>query len=253
MRKNKRKEDQLRPVKITRNYLKHPEGSVLVEAGDTKVICTASVDENVPFFLKGAEQGWVTAEYAMLPRSTDNRTQREGLRGRPSGRTYEIQRLIGRSLRSVIQLEDLGERQILIDCDVIQADGGTRTASITGSFIALMDALFYLKKTEKISTLPVRDFLAAISAGIVQGDYLLDLDYKEDSGATVDLNLVMTASGEFVEIQGTAEGKPFTGKELDTLLALSQKGIMELIQTQKEILGSITAEIEESILYYKNM
>ena len=253
MRKNKREKDQLRPVKITRNYLKHPEGSVLVEAGDTKVICTASVDENVPFFLKGAGQGWVTAEYAMLPRSTDSRTQREGLRGRPSGRTYEIQRLIGRSLRSVIQLEDLGERQILIDCDVIQADGGTRTASITGSFIALMDALFHLKKEEKISTLPVRDFLAAISAGIVQGDYLLDLDYKEDSGATVDLNLVMTASGEFVEIQGTAEGKPFTGKELDALLALSQKGIMELIQIQKEILGTITAEIEESILYYKNM
>ncbi len=253
MRKNERMNDQLRPVKITRGYLKHPEGSVLVESGDTKVICTASVEENVPVFLKGSGRGWVTAEYALLPRSTDNRIQREGLRGRASGRTFEIQRLIGRSLRSVIQLPDLGERTIWIDCDVIQADGGTRTASITGSFVALIDALLYLKREEKISILPVRDFLAAISVGIKQNECLLDLDFTEDSGATVDLNVVMTKSEEFVEIQGTAEGKTFNRKELDSLLALSLKGITELIHLQKKSLGNVTSEIEDSILYYKNM
>lgn len=252
MRKNERLNDELRPFKITRNFLKHPEGSVLVETGDTKIICTASVEETVPVFLKGSSRGWVTAEYALLPRSTGNRIKREGLRGRASGRTSEIQRLIGRSLRSVICLEDLGERTIWIDCDVIQADGGTRTASVTGSYVALIDALIYLKHEEKISYLPVMDFLAAVSVGIVGRKILLDLDFKEDSEANVDLNVVMTESGEFVEIQGTAEGKTFSRDELDSLLALSHKGIQELIIHQKEALGDVIPIIEESILYLKN-
>ncbi|MFY9113694.1 MAG: ribonuclease PH [Dethiobacteria bacterium] len=251
MRKNNRNEDQLRPLKITRNFLKDPAGSVLIETGDTKVICTATIDENVPAFLKGASQGWITAEYAMIPGSTTSRHQRE--RGRTSGRTYEIQRLIGRSLRSIVHLPDLGDRTILIDCDVIQADGGTRTASITGSYVALIDALFYLKREERIERLPIIDFLAAVSVGIVDGEYLLDLDYKEDSGASVDLNVVMTASDKFVEIQGTAEGKTFSHEELDLLLVLSGKGIKELILEQRAILGhDAVAEIDESINYYQN-
>ncbi len=239
--------DQIRPMNFQRNFLKHPEGSVLVTAGDTKVICTASVEEEVPGFLKGTGQGWVTAEYALLPRSTDVRTQRESTRGRASGRTYEIQRLIGRSLRSVVCLSELGERTIYIDCDVIQADGGTRTASISGSYVALLDALFCLKRKEAIQVLPVKDFLGAVSVGIVEGEHLLDLNFQEDYTASVDLNVVMTGSEEFVEIQGTAEGETFSRQELDSLLALAQKGIKEIIATQKESFGPDAAEIEEAI------
>lgn len=251
MRKNSRNKDQLRPLQITRNFLKDPAGSVLIETGETKVICTATIDEKVPTFLKGASQGWITAEYAMIPGATTSRHQRE--RGRTSGRTYEIQRLIGRSLRSIVHLPDLGDRTILIDCDVMQADGGTRTASITGSYVALIDALLCLKKKEQIERLPLIDFLAAVSVGIVDGECLLDLDYKEDFGASVDLNVVMTASDKFVEIQGTAEEKTFTREELELLLALSGKGIKELILEQRAILGhDVASEIDESIYYYRN-
>ena len=239
--------DQVRPMNFQRNFLKHPEGSVLVTAGDTKVICTASVEEEVPAFLKGTGQGWVTAEYSLLPRSTDVRTQRESTRGRASGRTYEIQRLIGRSLRSVVRLSKLGERTIYIDCDVIQADGGTRTASISGSYVALLDALFYLKRKEAIQILPVKDFLGAVSVGIVEGEHLLDLNFQEDYAASVDLNVVMTGSEEFVEIQGTAEGEAFSRQELDSLLALAQKGIKEIIAIQKASFGPDAAKIEEDI------
>ncbi len=252
MQRKNRLFDELRPFKITRNYLKHPEGSVLVECGDTKVICTASIEENVPIFLKGKNRGWITAEYALLPRSTDTRTQREGVRGKPSGRTFEIQRLIGRSLRSVIRLSDLGERTIWIDCDVIQADGGTRTASITGSFIALIDSLIYLHKRQKITLLPVEDFLAAVSVGIVNDSCQLDLDYREDSAASVDLNVVMTGNGDFVEVQGTAEGSPFSRPQLDEMLDLARKGISELIEKHKELLGELTPEIQKSIFFYSN-
>ena len=252
MQRKNRLFNELRPFKITRNYLKHPEGSVLVESGDTKVICTASVEEEVPIFLRGKKQGWITAEYALLPRSTNTRTQREGLKGKPSGRTFEIQRLIGRSLRSVIRLEDLGERTIWIDCDVIQADGGTRTASITGSFIALIDALIYLFEKEMINILPVEDFLAAVSVGIVNGRCCLDLDYNEDSTASVDLNVVMTGSGDFVEVQGTAEGDPFSRGQLDEMLLTATNGIGELIETHKELLGELTPEIQKSIFFYSN-
>ena len=252
MNRKNRLFDELRPFKITRNYLKHPEGSVLVESGDTKVICTASVEEEVPAFLRGKQQGWVTAEYALLPRSTNTRTKREGLKGKPSGRTYEIQRLIGRSLRSVINLSDLGERTIYIDCDVIQADGGTRTASITGSFIALIDALIYLYKKGNISLLPVEDFLAAVSVGIVDGQCCLDLDYIEDSSASVDFNVVMTGSGDFIEVQGTAEGKPFSREKLEAMLEVAEKGIGELIEHHKDLLGEMTPEIQKSIFFYSN-
>lgn len=249
MRKNTRNEGQLRPLSIVRNFLKDPAGSVLIETGDTKVICTASIDESVPPFLKGMSQGWITAEYAMLPGSTTSRHQRE--RGRTSGRTFEIQRLIGRSLRSVVHLPDLGERTILIDCDVIQADGGTRTASITGASVALLDALFYLKEEGLIERLPLIDFLAAVSVGIVDGEYLLDLDYREDSGASVDLNVVMTGGGKFVEIQGTAEGKTFSHDELDILLELSRKGIEKLISEQRNVLGPDAAmQVDDSVDYY---
>ncbi|NLZ28337.1 MAG: ribonuclease PH [Firmicutes bacterium] len=249
MRENTRNEDQLRPLSIVRNFLKDPAGSVLIETGETKVICTASIDESIPPFLKGMSQGWITAEYAMLPGSTTSRHQRE--RGRTSGRTFEIQRLIGRSLRSVVCLPDLGERTILIDCDVIQADGGTRTASITGASVALLDALFYLKEEGLVERLPLIDFLAAVSVGIVDGKYLLDLDYREDSGASVDLNVVMTGGGKFVEIQGTAEGKTFSHDELDMLLELSRKGIEKLISEQRNVLGPDAAKrIDDSIDYY---
>ena len=237
LRPDGRAPDKLRRVRIIRGYIKHAEGSVLIEVGDTKVICTASVEEGkVPPFLKGSGGGWVTAEYSMLPRSTQTRIIRDVTKGRINGRTQEIQRLIGRSLRAVVDLEKLGERTIWIDCDVIQADGGTRTASITGSFIALWDAVDYLLKTGAISENPIRDYLAAVSVGIYKGVPILDLTFEEDSQAEVDMNVVMTGSGKFVEIQGTAEKKPFGRDSLNELLTLAEKGIKELINFQKRIL-----------------
>ena len=235
MRIDGRKADELRKIKITRNYIKSAEGSVLIQMGDTWVICTATVESSVPPFLKGKGAGWVTAEYAMLPRSSAQRIQRE--RSRVGGRTHEIQRLIGRALRSVVDMTALGERSVLIDCDVIQADGGTRTASITGAYLALVDALRHAKKQGLIGTVPVTDNLAAVSVGIVGGRPLLDLCYSEDSGAEVDMNLVMTGKGGIVEIQGTAEGEPFSKAELAKMLALGEKGIKALIRKQKEVLG----------------
>jgi ribonuclease PH len=235
MRVDGRKADELRRTKITRNYIKDAEGSVLIEMGDTRVICTATVENTVPPFLRGKGTGWVTAEYAMLPRSSAQRIQRE--RNKVGGRTHEIQRLIGRSLRSVVDMKALGERSVLIDCDVVQADGGTRTASITGAYVALVDALRYImKKQGMIETVPVTDHLAAVSVGIVGGKPLLDLCYVEDSAAEVDMNLVMTGKGAIVEVQGTAEGDPFSKAELGKLLALGEKGIKLLIKKQKEIL-----------------
>jgi ribonuclease PH len=219
---------------MTRNYIKSAEGSVLIEMGDTRVICTATVESSVPPFLRGKGTGWVTAEYAMLPRSSGQRIQRE--RSKVGGRTHEIQRLIGRSLRSVVDMKELGERSVLIDCDVIQADGGTRTASITGAYVALVDALRHLKKQGTIKIVPVLDYLAAISVGIVGGKPMLDLCYTEDSSAEVDMNLVMTGSGKIVEVQGTAEGEPFSRSDLNKLLALGEKGIKALVKKQKEAL-----------------
>ncbi len=239
MRLDERKRDELRPVKITRNFIKHAEGSVLIEMGETKVIATATVEERVPPFLRNKGKGWVTAEYAMLPRSSKERIFREAVKGRLGGRTHEIQRLIGRSLRSVIDLTRLGERSVLIDCDVIQADGGTRTASITGAFVALVDALRLLKKEGKIDRLPVQDYLAAISVGVVDREILLDLNYSEDSKAEVDMNVVMTGKGRFVEVQGTAETTPFQRGELDLLLKMAAKGIKKLAAIQKEMLGNL--------------
>ncbi|MBX9632178.1 MAG: ribonuclease PH [Burkholderiales bacterium] len=232
-----RRPDELRAVTITRRYTRHAEGSVLVEFGDTKVLCTASVEEKVPPFLKGRGQGWVTAEYGMLPRSTHTRTDREAARGKQSGRTQEIQRLIGRSLRAVADMKAVGERTIQIDCDVLQADGGTRTASITGAFVALHDALTLLKSRGLINTLPVRDFIAAISVGVYRGVPVLDLDYAEDSDCDTDMNVVMTGSGGLVEVQGTAEGEPFSRAQMDAMLDLAGKGIDELIAAQKRALA----------------
>ena len=226
----------LRPVKITRNYLKHAEGSALIEMGDTKVICTASVEERVPSFLRNTGKGWITAEYSMLPRSTHTRTTRDSVTGRGSGRSYEIQRLIGRSLRSVADLSGFGERTIWIDCDVIQADGGTRAASITGAYVALVDAFRRMVRNGLIEKVPIKDSVAAISVGKVEGKALLDLNYDEDSRAEVDMNVVMTGQGKFVEIQGTAEETVFTKKELDELSKIAQKGIRELTRIQKEAL-----------------
>lgn len=237
MRNDGRGQDEIRNVKLTRNYIKHAEGSVLIEIGDTKVICTASVDNKVPSFLKDSGQGWITAEYSMLPRSTSTRSLRESSRGKVGGRTYEIQRLIGRSLRSVVDLTALTDITIWMDCDVIQADGGTRTASITGSFIALYDAINYLKTNGKINNTPIKDFLAAISVGILENKVILDLNYEEDSKAEVDMNIVMTAKRKFVEIQGTAEENPFTKAELESMMEMAKKGIKELIAKQKECLG----------------
>jgi len=235
MRTDGRGADKLRRVQITRNYLKYAEGSCLIEMGNTKVICSASVEESVPPFLKGTGTGWVTAEYGMLPRSCAQRIQR----GKDSGRTYEIQRLIGRSLRAVTDMKSMGERTIWIDCDVIQGDGGTRTASITGSFIALADALQRLKKSGVISKVPLRDSVAAISVGIVNKEALLDLVYEEDSRADVDMNIVMTASHEFIEIQGTGERKTFNRQEMDTLLSLAKVGLEELFTIQRDLLKGI--------------
>ena len=237
MRPSQRQPDQLRTVRITRQYTKHAEGSVLIECGDTKVICTASIVDKVPGFLKGKNQGWLTAEYGMLPRSTNTRIDREAARGKQSGRTQEIQRLIGRSLRAVVDLSKLGERTLHIDCDVIQADGGTRTASITGAFVAVHDAVSYLLKQNLLSESPIRDHIAAISVGISEGTPVLDLDYIEDSNCDTDMNIVMTGSGGFVEIQGTAEGATFSHSEMNSLIALADKGIRELIAAQKAALA----------------
>jgi ribonuclease PH len=234
-RSDGRQADQIRKVTISRSYIKYAEGSCLIELGNTKVICTASVEESVPAFLKGTGTGWVTAEYGMLPRSCQTRIQR----GKDSGRTYEIQRLVGRSLRAVTDMQKLGERTIWIDCDVIQGDGGTRTASITGSFIALVDSLYKLKKNGLLTEIPIRDFVAATSVGINNGNLLLDLAYDEDSRADVDMNIVMTSQGEFIEIQGTAERKTFNKGQMDKLLTLAKKGIEELIDIQKNLLKDI--------------
>ncbi len=234
-----RRKDQVRPVKVTRNFIKHAEGAVLIEMGDTKVICTASIEEKVPPFLKGKGSGWVTAEYAMLPRSTHERSPREAVKGKQGGRTLEIQRLVGRTLRSVIDLAQIGERTIWIDCDVIQADGGTRTASITGAFIALADACTVLKKKDLLKKLPLTDYLAAISIGKVGGEVMVDLAYTEDSMAEVDLNLVMTGRGQYVEIQGTAERTPFAKSDLDEFLNLGWQAIQRLTTIQKELVGPL--------------
>ena len=239
MRLDGRKRNELRSVKITRDYIKHAEGSVLIEMGDSKVICTASLEERVPPFLRGQGKGWITAEYAMLPLSTKERTQREATKGRLSGRTQEIQRLIGRSLRAVTDLQALGERTVWIDCDVIQADGGTRTAAVTGAFVALADALAYAVKQGLIGRIPLGDYLAAVSVGKVGGELLLDLNYGEDSTADVDMNLIMTGDGRFVEIQGTAEKTPFNEKEMKALLTLAKKGIRQLIKTEQELLRGL--------------
>lgn len=237
MRPSQRAPDELRTIEIIRHYTRHAEGSVLVKFGDTHVLCTASVDEKVPGFLRGKNQGWLTAEYGMLPRSTGTRMDREAARGKQSGRTQEIQRLIGRSLRAVVDLGVLGERTIQIDCDVIQADGGTRTASITGAFVALHDAVSVLLQKQLIAVSPIRDFVAAISVGVYQGVPVLDLDYPEDSDCDTDMNVVMTGSGGFVEIQGTAEGAPFHRGEMDAMLDLAESGILQLITRQKVALG----------------
>jgi len=234
-----RSSSQIRAIKITKNYITHPHGSVLFQMGGTRVLCSASIDTKVPSFLRGQGRGWVTAEYSMLPSSTNTRTPREASKGKLSGRTQEIQRLIGRSLRSIVDLEKLGERTVWIDCDVIQADGGTRCASITGSFIALMLAMKKLKKDKLINQIPVRDYVAAISVGIINGKNLLDLDYSEDSVADVDLNIIKTGSGGFVEIQGTAEREPFSDKQMKSMIALADKGIKQLVAIQKKTIGKL--------------
>jgi ribonuclease PH len=228
-----RRADELRPLKIGRGWTRHAEGSVLVEAGDTRVLCTASVEEGVPAFLKGKGQGWLTAEYGMLPRSTNTRMRREAAEGRQSGRTQEIQRLIGRSLRAIIDLSALGERTIRIDCDVLQADGGTRCASITGAYVALADAITWCRGRSLLAGEPLRDRVAAVSVGVVAGTPLLDLDYAEDAGCDTDMNVVMTGAGGFVELQGTAEGAPFTREEFDALLELARNGITQLHAAQR--------------------
>ena len=241
MRPSQRQPDQLRTVRITRNFTRHAEGSVLIEMGDTQVLCTASVEESVPSFLRGKGQGWVTAEYGMLPRSTHTRSAREAAKGKQSGRTQEIQRLIGRSLRAVTDLKALGERQITLDCDVLQADGGTRCASITGAWIALYDACAKLVAAGKLPTNPIRDHVAAVSVGIYQGQLVLDLDYPEDSDCDTDMNVVMTGSAGIVEIQGTAEGEPFSRAQMSQLVDLAETGISALVAQQKAILATPVA------------
>lgn len=236
MRPDGRKNNEIRPVKIQRNFLETAEGSVLISMGNTRVICTASIEDRVPPFLKDQKKGWITAEYSMLPRATHSRTMRESVSGKVSGRTHEIQRLIGRALRSVVDLSGLGERTIWLDCDVLQADGGTRTASITGAFLCLSEALKYAVRNGLIEKIPLKDYLAAISVGIVKGEPLIDLCYSEDSTAEVDMNVVMTGSGKFVEIQGTAEGMPFPKSALDSLLKLADEGINHLIGIQKQFI-----------------
>ncbi len=238
-----RKNDELRKIKITRNYTKYAEGSVLIEFGDTKVLCTASIEEKVPPFLRNTGTGWINAEYSMLPRSTHERKIRESSKGKVEGRTQEIQRLIGRAIRSVVNLNELGERTIWIDCDVIQADGGTRTASITGAFVAVYDAIYGLYKSKVIKSMPINSFVSAISVGIVDDNHILDLCYEEDSNAQVDMNIIMTSKGEFVEVQGTGEERPFSKSDLDKLLELGEKGNKELIEIQKNVLGEIAYEV----------
>jgi ribonuclease PH len=232
-----RRTDELRPVRITRKFTRHPEGSVLIEVGDTRVLCTASVEEGVPPFRKGSGEGWLTAEYGMLPRSTNTRMRREAAEGRQSGRTQEIQRLIGRSLRTVTDLSLLGERTIRIDCDVLQADGGTRCAAITGACVALADAIEWCKTNGHVAGDPLRDFVAGVSVGMIAGVPVLDLDYTEDSACDTDMNVVMTGAGGFVELQGTAEGAPFSRSEMETLVALAESGIAHLVALQEKALG----------------
>ena len=236
MRPDRRKNDEVRKIKIQRNFLETPEGSVYISMGNTKVICAATIEERVPPFLKDQKKGWITAEYSMLPRATQTRTVRESSSGRVSGRTHEIQRLIGRALRSVVDLTSLGERTIWIDCDVLQADGGTRTASITGAFICMADALKYAIRNGFIERTPIKDYLAAVSVGVVRGEPMIDLCYLEDSAAEVDMNVVMTGSGKLVEVQGTAEGLPFSRGTLDSLMNLAEAGINDLIQIQKKLI-----------------
>ncbi|MDE2452845.1 MAG: ribonuclease PH [Burkholderiales bacterium] len=238
VRSGQRAANQLRPVRLTRGYTVHAEGSVLVEFGATKVLCTASVEEKVPGHKKGSGEGWVTAEYGMLPRATHTRSDREAARGKQSGRTQEIQRLIGRSLRSVFDLRALGERTISLDCDVLQADGGTRTAAITGAFVAAHDAVSWLLAQGRIEASPIRDFVAAVSVGLIEGTPLLDLEYVEDSACDTDMNVVMTGQGGFVEVQGTAEGAPFSRAEMDALFGLAAKGIAELVAAQRAALAA---------------
>jgi ribonuclease PH len=239
MRSDNRTADQLRPTRIHTQYLLHPEGSVLIESGRTKVICTASVEDRVPMFLRNTNKGWVTAEYGMLPRATSTRTTREASSGKVGGRTQEIQRLIGRSLRSVVKLDHLGERTIWIDCDVIQADGGTRTASITGAFVALVLALRTMREKGLIAEMPVQDYVAATSVGIIDNTRMLDLAYDEDYRAEVDMNVVMTGAGKFIEVQGTAEALPFGREALGELLDLAQRGIGQLVELQKQAVGGL--------------
>ena len=239
MRTDGRKNDEMRNIKITRDFISTAEGSVLIELGGTRVICTASIEDRVPPFLRDQNRGWITAEYSMIPRATQSRTSRESSIGRVGGRTHEIQRIIGRSLRSVVDLTLTGQRTFWVDCDVIQADGGTRTAAITGAFICLADAVGYALKNGLIEKNPIRDYLAAISVGIVNNEVLLDLCYEEDSSAEVDMNIVMTGSGDVVEIQGTAESKPFSTEKLNDLISLAGNGISELISKQKEMLENI--------------
>lgn len=243
MRSDERQFDELRPIQMIPHFTKYAEGSVLVEFGDTKVICTATVEERVPPFMKGQGKGWITAEYAMLPRATHQRNQREATRGKVGGRTMEIQRLIGRSLRSVIDLKALGERTITLDCDVIQADGGTRTTSISGAFVAMVLAVNKLVETKQLPYLPINDYLASVSVGIVKQQPYLDLNYEEDFKAKVDMNVVMTGSGQFVEVQGTGEEEPFSKDELLSLLQLAEKGIAEIIEAQKQVLGPLSDKI----------
>lgn len=245
MRLDGRVFNQLRPVRITPGINKYAEGSVLIEAGETKVICTASIEDRVPPFMKGQGKGWITAEYSMLPRATQVRNQREAIKGKLGGRTMEIQRLIGRALRSVVLLEGLGERTLTLDCDVLQADGGTRTTSITGAFVALSLAVHKLASTTELPKYPITDFLASVSVGVVKEAPLLDLNYEEDSHAKVDMNVVMTGAGKYVEIQGTGEDAPFSRQELNALLELAESGIGELITLQKEVLGAAAARIGE--------
>jgi ribonuclease PH len=237
MRPDGRRVDQLREIKIVKGFIKNAEGSALIEMGDTKVICTASIEERVPMFLKDQNKGWVTGEYSMLPRATSSRNMRESSSGRVGGRTHEIQRLIGRVMRSVVDLKALGERSVWLDCDVIQADGGTRTASITGAFVALKEAIRFAREKNLIETQPVRDYVAAISVGIVDGEPRLDLAYAEDKSADVDMNIVMTGSGKFIEVQGTAEQEPFGMKGLQEMLSLAEGGIRDIVAIQKAVLG----------------
>lgn len=243
MRSNGRRPEDTRPITIRTETNKYAEGSVFIEVGDTKVLCTATVDEKVPPFMKGQGKGWITAEYSMLPRATHVRNQRESARGKLTGRTMEIQRLIGRALRSVIDLHALGERTITLDCDVIQADGGTRTTSITGSFVAMAIAINKISEQHKLAKFPITDFLASLSVGIINGKPMCDLNYEEDSSAKVDMNVVMTGDGKFVEVQGTGEESPFSREELNQLLELAENGIMQVIEQQKQVLGPIADKI----------